>query len=110
LIPDKTWEQAVRECLTQEQIDYILQCDSHCFVFEYCSPYNQVVRQYNEPHLILLTVNAIHNFHFSEHDKMIVDIRAEEIGFKRPTVYNFESLEDMRNFMKWVETIQISTH
>lgn len=95
-ISGKTWEQFVRECLTNKQIDLI--CNSGAdftdtFVFELETPFNQVVLYHETPQLVLLTI--IRNDNGQEWGQRGVGLVAEAMGFKRPIKYEFSCFEEV---------------
>ena len=102
LIPNKTWEKAIYECLTKDQIDYITDCERHTFVFEYCSPYNQVVRIYPNPILVLLAINYIERdrFNYYELSNSVVNFIAKDFKFELPIPFNFFTVNDVKKYIE----------
>lgn len=69
---------------------------AYSYVFELCSPYNQVVRQYYRPLAFLLAV-------FEGEDELsqdYVDFIAEQTGLTRPNVHNFSSIHEVEKFIR----------
>lgn len=64
------------------------------FIFELCSLYNKVVREYKEPKLVLLGM-------FDG----ITEIEPLELDFERPRQYHFKSLDEVKEFIRCQESI-----
>ena len=63
------------------------------YIFELCTPYNRVVKDYGKPTVFFLGLADINIPHdFAEY---IVDMEASVIGVKRPDTYHASSLEDI---------------
>ena len=69
----------------------------YTYIFELCSMYNKVVREYKTPTLFLLGV--IQNATSFEVAAPIVDMTARDMGFKRPIQYEFEDVEHIKRFL-----------
>ncbi len=51
---EKTWSELAFSCLNDEQNSFIKCYSKYTFVFEFCSPYTQVVKFHLEPKLVML--------------------------------------------------------
>lgn len=101
LIPGKTWRQAVLECLTYEQLNNFFELEGFTFVFEYCGPFNQVVRIYQEPKLVLLTINRIFQYKYIELPSNCADHEAKQFGFERPErISGLNSVDDIKQYIQ----------
>ena len=71
--------------------------ESLTYVCEFCSPWNKIVRRYEEPQMYLLTAfNGL-----VEYWPENVDEVAKDAGvFKRPIHYNFCSIEEIQAFLQ----------
>lgn len=66
-----------------------------CYICEFCSPWNKIVRRYDQPHMYLLTAfKGVQELSPSEVDGLADDL------FKRPTLYNFCSIEEIQAFLQ----------
>lgn len=70
------------------------------YVFEYCSPWTQVVHYHQEPKLFLLA--AFFNQTGTEVDSFHLDSLAEDWGVSRPQEYEFESREAIGPWLEGV--------
>lgn len=61
------------------------------FVFEFCSPYNKIVRRYPESTMYLLTA-------FKSGEELSYKV-ADKFPFLRPQRYEFKSLEEIQDFL-----------
>lgn len=95
------WDELFFSLLPEEFIK--LEAKQYSFIFEMCSMYNQVVRQYKEPTLFLLTV--IHNETSEELSVTIVDEIASFHNIKRPTQFYFKCLNDILGFYNWYSSL-----
>ncbi len=93
---NKTWADMFWSCINKEAINLNF-CPWSTYVFEFCSPYNKVVRYYDRPQLFLLT--AFRNDFGMEHKDLLLDKLACEFGIGRPMRYNLSSLEDIVKFL-----------
>lgn len=86
---DLVW-QALRK--TPETFSF----DSNCtYVFEFCSLYNKVVRQYNSPTCYLIgVINHSEYDYFDFPIKNVASI-AKDYGFNCPVIYHFKSIDDV---------------
>ncbi len=95
-----TWEQAIGSCLTLEQkgklANFFIKYPKITLVFEFCSLYNKVVRQYNTPTLFLLGV-------FEEGQELSwnhVNVIAGMLDLKRPETFEFKSIEEIEKYIQ----------
>lgn len=96
-----TWEQAVCKALRMNSLDEIdarLGYDLRgcTLVCEFCSPWNKVVRKYDQPVLYLLTAFGVGG----EMDIAYCDKVAAELDILRPTLYQFTRLEEIQKFLQ----------
>lgn len=91
-----SWKQVFEIALGLKDINNIKGLDANVnYVFELTSPYNKVVRYYNEPKAYLLSA-------FRQEEELSIaycDEIAERIGCKRPILYSFTSIDEIRNFL-----------
>lgn len=91
-----TWREGICKALgvtDLQQVDDELERDL-TYVCEFCSPWNKIVRRYDKPQMFLLTAfRGEEELHWSE-----VDLLSHG-WFKRPTMYNFISIEEVQNFL-----------
>lgn len=66
-------------------------------IFEFCSPYNKVVRRYDKPQLFLLS--AFDSFNMEEEDRKIVDDIAKELGVARPNGHHFRDIHHLQSHL-----------
>lgn len=71
------------------------------YIFEMCSMNNQVVRQYNEPTLFLLSIFTRDTYH--EWDTDLVDNFAIRNKIKRPEKINIKNSESAKAYIKKLE-------
>lgn len=102
----KTWKELVLSCLTSAQQEYIKANPHLTFVFELCSPWNQVVVYYPESKLYLITV--IDNFTGKELYYGDTEVIAQSFCFNRPEAYNFESIEEMYDYLNELEASKLT--
>lgn len=75
----------------------------HTYVFEFCSIYNKVVREYKESKCYLIGVTSIINGkEFSNKD--ICEI-ADNFGFVKPETYQFKDIQDIVKFIEEQESV-----
>jgi hypothetical protein len=92
----KTWEQLFLSSLASpERLDKL--SDSFTYVFELCSPFNKVVREYPDTQSFMLA--AFLNKCGTEVSKDIVNIWAAKVGAKRPHGHWFKTLNEVRHFL-----------
>ena len=70
----------------------------YTYVFEMCSMYNQVVRQYPEPKLFLLTIIGPGGVELND-----VDFCAEKNGWLRPEKIDVTNVESVKLYIKQLE-------
>lgn len=105
-LSDKTWEQLVLECLTDIQIGCIKANPTYTFVFELCSPWNQVVVYHETSKLVLTTI--IENEDNKELYYGDVEVIAQSIYFNRPQSYDFESIDDLFEYVNEMEASKLT--
>lgn len=73
---------------------------NYTYVFELCTPYNKVVRSYNEKQLFLLS--TFDNAYGIESSLSIVNDQAKEISMQRPKVHYFASSKEVEDYIRKV--------
>jgi hypothetical protein len=69
--------------------------ESICYICEFCSPWNKIVRRYDEPQMYLLTAfRGIDELSPEEVDGLTTSL------FVRPERYNFCSIEEIQKFLQ----------
>ncbi len=98
VVPDSemTWEEAFYLACDEVGLDYL--SPYLTYVFEFCSPYNQIVRQYFKPTLFLLTVFEPRTG--TEPSEDIIDWYASMLHVERPKVYSFKGLEEIFSWLR----------
>lgn len=96
-----TWEQAVCKALRMNSLDEIdarLGYDLRgcTLVCEFCSPWNKVVRKYEQPVLYLLTAFGVGG----EMDVGYCEKLAVQLDVLRPTLYQFTNIEQIQKFLQ----------
>lgn len=92
----RTWEEAFYLALPDEKALDLL--PKGCtYVFEFCSRWNKVVRDYPDPTLFLLS--AFWNSNGNEQSEVFCDIWAKRLGVKRPERYPLSSLAEVAKFV-----------
>jgi RNA ligase len=92
----KCWEEAFYLALPNEKgLDDL--SPQNTYVFEFCSRWNKVVRDYPAPTLFLLS--AFHNASGQEHSEVYCDLWAARLGVKRPARYDLSSLAAVAAFV-----------
>jgi hypothetical protein len=94
-----TWEETFYQGLDEMGMDDLP--EGYTFVFELCSPYNRVVRRYDQVTLFLLT--AFHNATGTEPSEALLDRWAQLLQVERPRRFSFVSLDDIRCYLEEVE-------
>lgn len=94
----QSWSYYFWAGLRPEGVDEVLRYNNYTLVFEFCSPYNKVVRYYKEPQLFLLT--AYDNSSLRELSKEEVDGFAAILAVKRPQTYVFTSANSLKKFVE----------
>lgn len=92
----KTWEQLFHETgIRSNEFDNL--DGRFTYVFEFCSPFTQVIKYYGEPTLYLLAV--VDNETGLELSKEYVDELAFSLGVRRPQIYKMSSAEECLSFL-----------
>lgn len=95
-----TWEQGIVQkalgvhCLEELSLD-----PSICYVCEFCSLWNKVVRSYPTPTLFLLTAfdrNTLRELTIDECDQIALACP----NFRRPVVYRFKGIDEIQAFLE----------
>lgn len=90
-----TWKEAFAKALKISSIEKLNLCKELTYICEFCSVYNKVVRIHPEPKLYLLSV-----FHGEkELDQTAVDSLSIDAAFHRPEKYNFNNIEEIKQFI-----------
>jgi hypothetical protein len=90
-----TWQEAFGKALGTS-IDKLDIDPEFCYVCEFCSPWNKVVRRYADPLMYLLTAfHEDHEVHWTTLGRI-----AYNTPFKRPTLYEFKSIEEIQAFLR----------
>jgi hypothetical protein len=88
-------------------IDKALLKTGQTYIFELCTPWNKVVRQYPEPTVFLLGVTETPAGHFlHEYKETTVDIFAREIGVRRPQSWSMNSKSEVAEMVEYLETTE----
>lgn len=97
----KTWSEASLECLDDIQIKFIKDNPKYTYVFEFCSPYTQVVRYYDKPIMIMTGIfDNQTGEEISENNQVYKDAK---IVFRWADQYKFTNVEqiiDKLNLLK----------
>lgn len=80
--------------------------EKRTLVFELCTPYNKIVRRYPRSGVYLLSSFNLATGIPEEDHHHISDLIAESIGVKRPQVFEFSSLPEIREFMLDWDTVE----
>jgi len=94
---DFTWSEAIGRAMAIDNLARIGN-QNWTYVCEFCSPWNKIVRRYEEPTLYLLTIidkNSGEEIPASECDTI-----ACLLGIRRPTIYQFTSIEEIQEFLQ----------
>ncbi len=95
----KTWEEVFWECL---RVPRLKELHTSCsFVFELCSPFNKIVRNYSAPTAFLLT--AFSNEYDMECLPSGMDLVAQKLGVERPKTYHLDSFYKIQEWLKTIE-------
>lgn len=91
----KSWSELVSEVLPEDLGDLVMGCT---YVFEFCSPWNQVVAYHPKPKLYLLDVV------YPKIGRSCLDSSAsavaEEIGVDRPQTFSLTNADDCAEILK----------
>lgn len=71
---------------------------THCYVFEFISPYNRIVTPYIKSELVLLSI--IDKYCMQELDVEVIDEFADHYKFRRPRWYSVNSLEEVMFYVE----------
>lgn len=99
-----SWKDGICKALNVTTLDYIDNVDvglnnkDITFVCEFVSPWNKVVRQYNDPAMYLLT--AFYTETGEELSHAQCDGFAKAAGMRRPTLYKFTTIEEIMDFLQ----------
>ena len=74
---------------SNDKIDYDLLDKSFYYTFVLTHPENRIVKEYNEPGLVLVQVGRINN---EKHE--VLDLEDQNIGIKVPKTYNYPDLNE----------------
>lgn len=93
-----TWREGFCRALGIEDLSDLegVLDDKHTYVCEFVSPWNKIVRRYDEPAMYLLTAFS----GLREATLEQVDLLARKARFLRPTVYQFHSVEEIQAFLQ----------
>jgi hypothetical protein len=101
---DMTWREGIAKALGVSSIDDLNSktwfLKGITYVCEFCSPWNKVVRRYVEPTMYLLSA-------FSGHMEMTpedVDELARDTPLRRPERFEFESIEQIQDYLATAST------
>lgn len=91
-----TWQEGIIRAMgisDLKELDNVL--DSKiCYVCEFCSPWNKVVRRYQQPILFLLSAfNGENELSVEGCDSLMCQL------FKRPQRFHFSSIEEVQDFL-----------
>lgn len=92
-----TWEQLVRQALPRKWSLYEAGFTDLTFIFELCSPYNIIVQRHTDISVWLLTIFEGKRELADEE----VDSIANTVGFLRPHCSTFDSVEEIRQHIKF---------
>lgn len=98
---DRTWQSLFNELVSAGCYDDL--CKDMTYVFEYCSPWTQVVHYHETPKLFLLA--AFDNDDGTEYCDRMLDVTAEQLGVQRPIQFLFNSLDDLNRHMDTVSDL-----
>jgi hypothetical protein len=85
-----TWSGLVFDLLKKYQVDLNKLSPFNSYIFELCSRYNKVVRDYSEPCLFYLSA-------FSNHSCLEIDYKLNEVP--SPGIYNFKSIDEILEYI-----------
>lgn len=98
----KTWAELFWEALNKRSED-IRAGDYICHVFEFCSQWNKVVREYKESKAYLLAIIKLED-PTEEFDEEKLDFIAETYNFESPQRYRFKNADEVICFLQEQET------
>lgn len=89
----KTWRELALGCLSDGQKAFMRCHPKYTYVFEFCSPYTQVVKFYSEPEMIMTGI--FDNQMGEEVSKNSHVYKQAKILFKWAEEYNFNSIDEI---------------
>lgn len=93
-----TWRDGICKALnikTLSDLNGVLD-DHYTYVCEFVSPWNKIVRRYDQPALYLLTAfSGVREATLEQ-----VDVLARQANFLRPILYEFHSIEEIQAFLQ----------
>jgi len=98
---DRTWQTLFSDLLPAERFEKL--SSQATYVFEYCSPWTQVVHYHKTPQLFLLA--AFNNADGSELADDTLGYLAEQLNVQRPLQFLFNSLDDLHRHMDTVSDL-----
>lgn len=99
-----TWEDGILQAMgvsNRAELDMYLD-PNITYVGEFCSPWNKIVRRYQQPVMYLLTAfRGMHELTHEECDKLALEIEytATSKIFVRPQRLDFKSLEEVQEYL-----------
>ena len=98
-----TWEDLFWSLLKKHHVESVLN-PNHTYVFELCSPYNQVVTLHSEPKLVLLDIVSRDTVFIRgtlDNHISACDYIADYLRVQRPKIYNINSKhpQDIKDFV-----------
>lgn len=98
-----TWREAFCKALGIQDLQDLSAPDigldpALTYICEFCSPWNKIVRRYDQPNMYFLTA-----FRGSEELPYLEAVRYVSqmyVDFKHPTVYQFKSIEEIQAFLQ----------
>jgi hypothetical protein len=95
-----TWENYFFSCLNLDGANDVMQDYGEYPItlsFEFCSPYNKVVRSYSAPQVFLLAAHD--NWILSEISDSYVNDFAQMINVARPRLHRFANVQEVQDFI-----------
>jgi hypothetical protein len=94
LIPEQsfTWEDVIANLLPSERIQHLN--ENHTYVFEFCSPWTQVVTYFEKPKLVLLDIvprDTVFIRRTQDEHIEACNYLADFLGVQRPEIYSNKS-------------------
>ncbi len=103
----RTWNDLFSQCLHKHESSFSYESPgwwkynlNFIYVFEFCSPYNKMIRRYLVPQLFLLTIFRKDNDTVVELSEHQLDYEAEKSGFATTNKRQFKSLHEIKNFLQ----------
>lgn len=99
-IPNETEEKTIGgPSLWQFNLNFsYLFNKNYTYIFELCSQWNKIIRNYPNPEVYLLGVTNIEHDPYEFNQNYVTEI-ANELGLKRPETYNFKSFKEIEAFL-----------